>query len=86
MTEALDNYIMDTFGFRTNEFSTAAFAREISTPGLLIHDELDTVTPVISSERVHANWKNSRLIKTKGLGHSMHQDQVNNHIIDFLKS
>jgi len=86
VTAALDDYIMDTFGFRPNDFSTAAFARRISTSGLLIHDELDTVTPVISSERVHANWKNSRLIKTKGLGHSMHQEKVNKHIIDFLKS
>ncbi|MFT6934887.1 MAG: hypothetical protein ACJAUQ_001278, partial [Maribacter sp.] len=31
-------------------------------------------------------WKGSRLISTEGLGHSMHQDEVNEQIITFLAS
>ncbi|MCW5516839.1 alpha/beta fold hydrolase [Muriicola sp. Z0-33] len=83
---ALDNHVYENYGFRIKDFSTSAFAREITIDGLLIHDELDEIAPVSASERVHANWKNSRLIKTEGLGHSMHQDEVSNSIIDFLKS
>lgn len=83
---ALDDFVHEKFGFRIKEFSTADFAREIDIKGLLIHDELDRIAPVSASERVHANWRNSQLIKTEGLGHSMHQDEVNENIINFLKS
>lgn len=84
--QALDDHFMHNFGFRIQEFSTSNFAKDITKPGLLIHDELDMIAPLSCSERVHANWKNSTLIKTKGLGHSLHQDGVRDHIITFLNS
>jgi len=84
--KAIDDLIQDNFGFRIKDFSTSAFALEIDIKGLLIHDELDKIAPFSASERVHANWQNSNLIKTEGLGHSMHQEQVSNSIINFLKS
>lgn len=83
---ALDAYFAKHFGFRIHEFSTSRFASELKLKGLLIHDELDKVAPVTASERVHKNWKNSELIKTRGLGHSLHQEEVNQKILDFLKS
>ncbi|MCX2720634.1 alpha/beta fold hydrolase [Lentiprolixibacter aurantiacus] len=83
---ALDNYLYKHFGFRIKDFSTSQFAKELKIKGLLIHDELDTIAPFSSSERVHASWEGSKLIRTRGLGHSMHQEQVNQQIADFLKS
>jgi pimeloyl-ACP methyl ester carboxylesterase len=83
---ALDSMFKERFGFGIRDFSTAIYATEFNIPGLLIHDELDTIAPFRASEKVHKNWKNSRLISTKGLGHSMHQDEVSQHIIDFLRS
>lgn len=82
----LDNHVMKSFNFWPVDFSTPKFAKKISKKGLLIHDELDAIAPISSSERVHAQWKNSTFIKTKGLGHSLHQDKVRNQIIEFLKS
>ena len=84
--EALDDYFVEHFGFHIQDFSTSTYAKELSKTGLLIHDELDAIAPVSCSERVHANWKDSSLIKTKGLGHSLHQDGVRDRIIAFLKS
>lgn len=86
MMTHLENYFVATFGFTFDEFSSSKFAKDISKDGLLIHDELDEIAPFWSSEQVHANWKNSILIKTKGLGHSLHQDKVREQITDFLKS
>jgi pimeloyl-ACP methyl ester carboxylesterase len=83
---ALDHYFQNHFGFGIEDFSTSKFASELQLKGLLIHDEFDQIAPVSSSERVHANWENSRLIITRGLGHSLHQKEVNQQIIDFLKS
>jgi pimeloyl-ACP methyl ester carboxylesterase len=83
---ALDAYYKKHFGFGIDDFSNAKYAKSITIPGLLIHDELDLVAPFWASEKVHGQWKNSRLIRTQGLGHSMHQEQVNEQIINFLKS
>ena len=83
---ALNEYFISHFGFGIEDFSTSKFAAELKLKGLLIHDELDQVAPITSSERVHANWKNSQLIRTRGLGHSLHQEEVNQQIVDFLKT
>ena len=83
---ALDKYFQKHFGFGIKDFSTSEFASKLTLKGLLIHDELDAVAPVSASERVHAKWDNSTLLKTRGLGHSLHQDEINLKIIDFLKS
>ena len=83
---ALDRYFQFHFGFGIKDFSTSRFASNLRIKGLLVHDELDRVAPVSASERVHSNWENSRLLKTRGMGHSMHQKEVNLQIIDFLNS
>ena len=83
--KALENYIKERFGFYVKEFSTAAFVQTNTKKGLLFHDRLDKIAPYEGSENVHKNWKNSTFITTKGLGHSMHQEHVNNQILRFLK-
>nr|WP_298791347.1 alpha/beta hydrolase [uncultured Allomuricauda sp.] len=80
----IDNYIQDRFGFKIHDFSTSQFAKSNTKKGLLFHDRLDLVAPYHASEQVHANWKGSKLVTTKGLGHSMHQEEVNDEIINFL--
>jgi len=82
---ALDAYVFDSFGFRIREFSTSEFVRSNTKKGLLFHDKLDKITPYHASQNVHANWDGSRLLSTEGLGHSMHQDEVNDAIVKFLK-
>ncbi len=83
---ALDNYFQKHFGFGIADFSTSKFAEKLEVKGLLIHDELDAIAPFSASERVHARWKNSRLLRTSGLGHSLHQEAVNQEVLNFLKS
>ncbi|MGB6151668.1 MAG: alpha/beta hydrolase [Pricia sp.] len=82
--QALKSYIFNTLGFHIDTFSSSAFVRTNSKKGLLFHDKLDTVTPYHASQKVHANWKDSRLVSTEGLGHSMHQDEVNDAIVRFF--
>ncbi len=82
----LENYFVAHFQMRFADFSTPKFAKTLNVKGLLIHDELDLIAPMSCSEAVHASWKRSQFIKTKGLGHSLHQDKVRNQIIDFLNS
>jgi len=82
----LDNYIYNRFGFKIDEFSTSKFAQAISKKGLLFHDKHDKITPYHASVAINKNWKGSKLISTEGLGHSMHQDDVNDQIVSFLEA
>lgn len=82
----LDAYVYDRFGFKIDEFSTSKFAQSISKKGLLFHDKHDKITPYHASVAVNKNWKDSKLVSTEGLGHSMHQDDVNDQIVSFLEA
>nr|WP_281503792.1 alpha/beta hydrolase [Arenibacter sp. F26102] len=84
--KGLDQHLYEHHNFRINDISTPKFAKSITQKGLIIHDEWDSITPFSASERLHKNWKNSRLIKTQGLGHSLQQEDLNLQIVDFLKT
>ncbi len=84
--KSLSNYIENRFGFTIDDFSSPKYVQNISQKGLLFHDKHDKIAPFHGSENVHVNWKNSELVVTEGLGHSMHQDEVNDKILAFLQS
>jgi len=84
--KSLEAHIKDRFGFTVIEFSTTKYVQTNIKKGLLFHDKLDKIAPYEDSVSVHKNWKGSKLITTEGLGHSMHQENVNNQIIEFLKA
>jgi len=84
MMLAIDSYLFNRFGFHIRDFSTAHYTKTNTKHGLLFHDRRDKIAPYHASESVHAAWKGSRLISTDGLGHSMHQDEVNDQIVSFL--
>lgn len=82
--KALEALVLKRFGFTVAEFSSSRFAEKNTKKGLLFHDEEDKLAPFHASEAVHAHWKNSTFVRTKGLGHSMHQEHINDQIVDFL--
>ncbi|MBO0321778.1 alpha/beta hydrolase [Muricauda sp. CAU 1633] len=82
----LDHYVQNRFGFKIHDFSTSKFAESNTKKGLLFHDRFDAITPYHASVAVHQKWKGSQLVSTEGLGHSMHQEDVNNQIISFLEA
>lgn len=84
--QALETYILDRFGARVSDFSSSIFVKNNRKKGLLLHDELDQLTPFHASEKVHAAWQGSQFIRTRGLGHSLHQDHINQQIVAFLES
>lgn len=81
---ALDDLILEKFGFRIREFSTSNFVSSNTKKGLLVHDTEDPITPYHASENVHRAWRGSHLISTTGFGHSLHQQEVNTAIVNFL--
>lgn len=83
---ALDRYLHRRFGFHIEDLSTANYVLKNTKKGLIMHDHKDAIVPYAASEAVHANWANSILFSSEGLGHSMHQDEVNSAIVDFLNT
>ncbi|WP_435314661.1 alpha/beta fold hydrolase [Cellulophaga fucicola] len=81
----LKAFIKEKFGFLPEDFSISEYAKQNKKKGLLVHDKLDFIAPCSDSELVHKNWTNSKLITTEGYGHSLHQDEVSNAVMLFLK-
>ena len=84
--KALDAFFLKRFNFKTAEFSSSAFAKKIHVPTLVIHDKDDTITPASGSHAIHSGLKKSEFIETKGLNHSLYDIEVNEKIVNFLKS
>jgi pimeloyl-ACP methyl ester carboxylesterase len=84
--QALEDLVLNRFGAGVRDFSSSIFVKNNTKKGLLIHDELDQLAPFHASEKVYAAWQRSQFIRTKGLGHSLHQDAINKQIISFLES
>ncbi|SHJ80775.1 Alpha/beta hydrolase family protein [Maribacter aquivivus] len=82
--KALKNLVYNKFKFTVEEFSSSKFVQSNTKNGLLFHDKFDMIAPYHASVDVHKHWKGSELVSTEGLGHSMHQDGVNNKIVEFL--
>lgn len=83
---AFETLVIERFGSRVSDLSSSRFVKNNTKKGLLLHDELDRFAPFHASERVHADWEGSTFIRTKGLGHSMHQDHISDRIVEFLGS
>ena len=80
----LHTTIIERFGDRPETFSTAKWLKEITSEGLIIHGEDDTVIPYKDAVLIKNGFKNSKLITTKGLSHSLNNNTIVNLIYDFI--
>lgn len=80
----LNQTIIERFGDKPENFSTSKFLEAIDSKGLIIHDEHDKIIPYGDALLINNSFKNSKLITTKGLGHSLNDESVANHIYEFI--
>ena len=81
----LKRIIIERFGSEPSDFSTSKFAKEITADGLIIHDTHDNVIPYSDAKLIEKELKGSKLVSTKGLGHSLNDQSVTKTILDFIK-
>lgn len=86
ITNQLDTIILDRFGAKPETFSTANYLEKITSEGLIIHDEDDQIIPYNDALLLKNSFKNSILITTKGLGHSLNDDSITQHIYEFIEN
>ncbi|MBK8879634.1 MAG: alpha/beta hydrolase [Haliscomenobacter sp.] len=73
------------YGWKMSDFAIHRFIQKLKIPGLVVHDEADPIAPMEEGLSIHENWKGSRFTATRGLGHSLHGEEVVRAIIDYLE-
>jgi pimeloyl-ACP methyl ester carboxylesterase len=74
----------DAFGQPPSGFSAARFAAAVRVPGLILHDEHDSETPLRNAQVLHQSWPQSTLSVTKGLGHPLKSAAVLDQVSAFV--
>jgi pimeloyl-ACP methyl ester carboxylesterase len=82
----VEAYFVELLKHSPEYYSAPAFAAALDIPGLIIHDEDDSETSIDNGHRIHRAWKDSRFIRTRGLGHNLRSEQVVNDVISFIKN
>ena len=75
---------MKNFNFDISQFSSNLFVSNIKTKGMIAHDINDEIVLFEEGKKISNAWDDSIFIKTKGLGHSMHDDALYQKVFNFL--
>jgi pimeloyl-ACP methyl ester carboxylesterase len=84
VSQGLERIFEQKYEFKVADFSLQSFAHKLTMPGLVIYDEEDEVAPHVGGVNIANNWKQARLISTKGIGHSLYSEEVTNEVCRFL--
>jgi pimeloyl-ACP methyl ester carboxylesterase len=79
-------YIQSRFKIVIEDFSASKFLEETTIPGIIAHDQEDLVVLLKEGNKIATSWKTAKFIETKGLGHSMHDAELYQTIVDFIDS
>jgi pimeloyl-ACP methyl ester carboxylesterase len=80
------NYVWNRFNIKTDDFNASDFLKDCTIKGIVAHDQKDYMVLVEEGKKIANSWKTSELVITNGLGHSMHDANLYEKIVDFIKS
>jgi len=84
MVKLLENHFLEKFRFKLEDFSGKIFGSTLKIKGIIAHDIDDTVVSFEEGKKIAGSWKDAIFIETKGLGHSMHDDELYTKVSKFL--
>ncbi|RZJ29894.1 MAG: alpha/beta fold hydrolase [Flavobacterium sp.] len=84
MSALMEQYFIDRFRFKIEDFSARVFGSALKTRGIIAHDVADEVVAFDEAKKIAGSWKNAVFIETEGLGHSLHDDKLYRRVSDFL--
>jgi len=79
-----ENFYWEHFKIKVKEFSGIQLGSKLKINGLIIHDTEDDVVSIKEGKKIAQGWTNAQFIETKGLGHSMHDDELYQKIYNYL--
>lgn len=81
---SLEAHYLDYFQLSLEQFSGKLFASKLNIKGFIAHDIEDPIVLFEEGKKIASTWKNAIFIETKGLGHSMHDDELYKKVVRFL--
>ena len=82
--QLIKTHIKERFSVNTDEFTSQNFLKNTTLSGIIAHDIHDDVVAFSEAKKIASVWKNAKFIETQNLGHSMHDDKLNQTIYQFL--
>lgn len=80
----LEDHYFQKFNIRLDDFAGHKFAQHFSQKAIIAHDAEDDVVLIDEGRKYASTWKNAIYIETTGLGHSMHDAELYQKIIEFI--
>jgi esterase/lipase len=84
ISKGLENHYLNHFNLQLEHFSGKSFASKIKTKGLIAHDIEDTIVLFEEGKKIASAWQDAVFIETKGLGHSLHGEELYQKVYAFL--
>ena len=78
-------YIKQRFTIVIDDFSASLFLKNNTISGIIAHDIDDSVVLFEEGKKIAHSWKAAKFMETKGLGHSMHDENLYQSIVDFIE-
>jgi pimeloyl-ACP methyl ester carboxylesterase len=81
---AFHDYISERFQITISEFSGKKFIQNSKLQGFIAHDLHDKIVLYAEAEKLASSWNQVTFVSTTGLGHSLHDADLNQKIVAFL--
>lgn len=79
-----ESYFTEHFSYHPKDFTAREFAKSLQMKGIIAHDTDDEIVLFHESKKIASAWKDAVFIETKGLGHSMHDENLYKQLAKFL--
>lgn len=86
LVKHIDEFILKKHGHRSAYFEASKFSKDITSKGLIIHDDKDNIIPYKDALDYQVSYTNAKLITTNNLDHSLKSENVDNHILEFISN
>ena len=84
VNSGLINYYKANFNLSNKEIEGSLFSNESNIKGLIAHDIDDKVVAFSEAKKNSIAWQEAVFIETKGLGHSMNDEELFEKISAFI--
>jgi pimeloyl-ACP methyl ester carboxylesterase len=84
MYRAMERRFEEQYHLTFDHISIATYCKRIPTSTLVIHDVEDDLAPIEDAYLYQKNLKNSQLVVTRGLGHSLQGQEVYDAVLAFV--
>jgi pimeloyl-ACP methyl ester carboxylesterase len=84
--EQMRRRLVDRVGLPVEWLAVETAVAQLTVPGLIVHDQNDTIVPYSNAQAIHKQWSTSTLITTTGLDHRgvLQDREVLRQVVDFL--